>query len=109
MFGKGAGAYPTGSAVLSDITARMHNYKYEYKKKNFFKPLQYTDNVCLEIYLRYQNLVDFNLFEFENISEKYSSNESNYVIGSIKLSNLFKIRKVIDKLNVFLAFTGRIV
>jgi homoserine dehydrogenase len=30
--GKGAGAYPTASAVLSDISALTYNYKYEYKK-----------------------------------------------------------------------------
>ncbi len=32
MFGRGAGGYPTGSAILSDITARGYNYRYEYKK-----------------------------------------------------------------------------
>ena len=28
MFGRGAGGYPTGSAVLSDITACLYDYKY---------------------------------------------------------------------------------
>lgn len=108
MFGKGAGAYPTGSAVLSDITARMHNYRYEYKKSKFFKTPKYTDDVTIEIYLRYQNLVDFALFEFENISEKYSGRDTNYVIGTIQLSHLKKIRNILGKLNIFLAFTGNI-
>ena len=35
MFGKGAGGFPTASAVLSDITARLHGYRYEYKKFTF--------------------------------------------------------------------------
>lgn len=109
MFGKGAGAYPTGSAVLSDITARMHNYRYEYKKHRFFKPLEYSTDVVLEIYLRYKDLIDFSLFEFENISEKYSGRDTNYVIGNIRLSNLIKIRTVLPKLDVFLAFTGNFV
>jgi len=109
MFGKGAGAYPTGSAVLSDITARLHDYRYEYKKSRYFTPPQYTDEVTIEIYLRYQNLVDFALFEFENISEKYSGTETNYVIGTIRLSHLKKIRNILGKLNVFIAFTGKIV
>src|SRR4029077_8377366 len=30
--GKGAGAFPTASAVLSDISALRYDYKYEYKK-----------------------------------------------------------------------------
>lgn len=106
MFGKGAGSYPTGSAVLSDITARMHDYCYEYKKMKFFKPLNYDEQVELEIYLRYSDLVDFSHFEFENISEKFSGKSSNYVIGRIKLCNLLKIRSILPKLDIFLAFTG---
>jgi homoserine dehydrogenase len=34
MMGKGAGAHPTGSAVLSDISASGYGYRYEYKKKH---------------------------------------------------------------------------
>ena len=30
--GKGAGGHPTGSAVLSDISANRYDYKYEYRK-----------------------------------------------------------------------------
>src|SRR5918993_4275996 len=32
FIGKGAGSYPTGSAVLSDISALAYDYAYEYKK-----------------------------------------------------------------------------
>ena len=31
--GKGAGSYPTGSAVLSDVSALTYAYRYEYKKR----------------------------------------------------------------------------
>jgi homoserine dehydrogenase len=104
MFGKGAGGYPTGSAVLSDITARSHNYKYEYKKQKYFKKLEFRTDHEIEIYLRYNNMVDFNYFEFESISEKYSGQNHNYVVGKIKLSNLFKIKSILPKLDVFLAY-----
>ncbi len=103
MFGKGAGALPTGSAVLSDITALSYQYKYEYKKQKYFKPLDYTNDVEIEIYLRYNKLVDFSHFNFENISEKYSSNETNFVVGTIKLSSLLDLKKILPKLDVFLA------
>jgi len=33
--GKGAGGHPTGSAVLSDISANSYGYKYEYKKHKY--------------------------------------------------------------------------
>jgi homoserine dehydrogenase len=103
MFGKGAGALPTGSAVLSDITARKHNYKYEYKKRNFFSVPDYTRDCIKEIYLRYSDVVDLSHFDFESISEKYSGPEANYVIGKIKLDNLFRLKKLLPKMNVFIA------
>ena len=101
MFGKGAGAFPTGSAVLSDITALSHNYKYEYKKKKFFKQLKHTNSTVIKVYLRYTNLVDFSLFEFENIYEKYAG-EVNYIIGDISIANLLKLQKLLPKLDVFI-------
>src|SRR6185312_7811925 len=32
FYGKGAGSFPTASAVLSDISALRYDYHYEYKK-----------------------------------------------------------------------------
>lgn len=108
MFGKGAGAFPTGSAVLSDITARKHHYRYEYKKLNFFASPLYTRDITIEVYVRYHDLVDLSHFDFESISEKYAGPEYNYVIGRIKLDNLHKMKTLIRKLNVFIAWTGKI-
>ena len=104
MFGKGAGGFPTGSAVLSDITARMHGYKYEYKKRKYFDSPQFTNDVQIKIYLRYKNVIDFEHFDFESIDEKYTSKDYNYVIGTINLKNLHKVQKLISKLDVFVAF-----
>ena len=104
MFGKGAGGHPTGSSVLSDITARMHGYRYEYKKRKYFSIPKHTNDVVVKVYLRFKNLLDFSHFEFDTIDEKLSSHNYNYVIGTIKLSNLIHIRKLIQTLDVFLAF-----
>ncbi len=38
FYGKGAGSLPTGSAVLSDVSALRYGYKYEYKKLYHHKP-----------------------------------------------------------------------
>lgn len=108
MFGKGAGAFPTGSAVLSDITARKHQYRYEYKKLNFFTPPVYTRDLTVEVYLRYHDLVDLSHFDFETITEKYTAQDYNFVIGRIRLENLYKLKNLVRKLNVFLAWTGKI-
>jgi homoserine dehydrogenase len=106
MFGKGAGGHPTGSAVLSDITARQHNYKYEYKKQKYFSVPEYTTNHKLKIYLRYSNPHEFSHFDFEDIQERFTSKQNSYVIGTIKLGNLLKIKKLLPKFDVFMAYIG---
>jgi len=106
MFGKGAGGHPTGASVLSDITARRHNYKYEYKKRKYFDIPEYTTNYELELYLRYKNEADLNLFEFKEIKERFTSKQNNYVIGTIKLDKLLKIKNKLPDLDVFIAYIG---
>ena len=48
MFGKGAGSLPTASSILSDIMARLNNYRYEYKKMNYIEKPDYTTDITLE-------------------------------------------------------------
>ena len=106
MFGKGAGGFPTGSSVLSDITARVHGYKYEYKKRTYFNRLEFTNDLVVKIYLRYKNVIDFVHFDFETIDERYMSSHYNYVVGTISLENLKRNQKLIGGLDVFVAFLG---
>ena len=103
MFGRGAGGYPTGSAVLSDIMACFYNYKYEYKKLNAEVVPEYTDDFIFRIYLRYSNEEDLALFNFLKVRENYTSESSNYVIGDVRLSNLYAIKDEIRKRNLFVA------
>jgi len=106
MYGKGAGAHPTGSAVLSDITALAYNYKYEYKKLKYYGGLEYTNNMEVEVYLRYTDENDLALFDFKDISESLKGKEYNYVIGTLNLSDLIKIRHQIKGKDIFLAYLG---
>lgn len=103
MFGRGAGGSPTGSSVLSDITARLHNYKYEYKKRNNFSPLSYTDDCYIYLYLRYDNDTTLQLFKFKEITERYWSEPYKFVIGSIKLADLIAIKDELRKRDLFIA------
>lgn len=96
MYGKGAGSHPTGSAVLSDVTALAYNYKYEYKKLKYYGGLEYTSDMKVQIYLRYSERNDLALFNFEEITESLNSKEFNYVIGYINLSELIAIRKQLE-------------
>lgn len=107
MYGKGAGGFPTGSAVLSDITARHHNYKYKYKKIKINKDLEYSDQSSLQIYLRYINDKDLNLFQFKEISNRHTSKDFKYVIGNIKIESLVKIKHLLPSLNIFIAYIDK--
>ncbi len=103
MFGRGAGGHPTGSAVLSDIMACFYNYRYEYKRMVGRKPVEYTDDVLVRVYLRYSNAEDRALFEFASIEEQYISNDYKYLVGHISLANLHKIAAQIRERDLFIA------
>ena len=103
MFGRGAGGHPTGSAVLSDITACFYNYRYEYKRMIGRTPVEFTNDVLVRVYLRYQNAEDRALFDFESIEEQYISNDYQYVVGHISLANLHKNAALIRERDLFIA------
>ncbi|MBO5217042.1 MAG: homoserine dehydrogenase [Alistipes sp.] len=103
MFGRGAGGYPTGSAVLSDITACLYDYKYEYKKRNDSQLPEYTTDHSFRVYYRYSNLSDLALLNFESISEEYKSDKYNYVIGRVSLQSLLDVNDELRKRNIFIA------
>ena len=103
MFGRGAGGNPTGSAVLSDITARGHDYKYEYKKLNRYKTMTYDTNYDIKIYVRYEHKEDIVKFNFKDISERYSSKDYKFIVGTVSLSDLVAIKNELPKMNIFIA------
>ena len=103
MFGRGAGGYPTGSAVLSDITACLYDYKYEYKKRNDSQLPVYTTDHSFRVYYRYSDYADLDLVHFESVSENYISDEYKYVVGRVSLRDLHAIQDELRKRNVFIA------
>ena len=94
FIGKGAGAQPTGSAVISDISALTYQYKYEYKKIRQKNGIHPGDNVDLKIYMRYRPYASLDLTRFSTITEKYSSSEGSYVIGTINLKDLWYYKQI---------------
>jgi homoserine dehydrogenase len=105
--GKGAGGHATGSAVLSDISANSYGYRYEYKKYLQGTVSDYTRNFRLEIYLRYRNEMDRELFGFEDVSEYFCGRLYKYVIGVVNLERLYALREQLAGLDVFIVNTGR--
>lgn len=104
--GKGAGSYPTGSAVLSDVSACTYHYKYEYKKEGQNGHLQFTNDVLVDIYLRYGSEEVLKLFKFVDISERHQERHTgfNYVVGTINLKDLAAISNL-RELDAFFALT----
>ena len=103
MFGKGAGSLPTASSILSDIMARLHDYRYEYKKMNFLQKPDYTTEITLRIYARYSETDVPHILRFDRIYEQYYSDDSNYVIADVSLSELLAKRDRLRSKDVFLA------
>ena len=87
LYGKGAGRFPTASAVLSDISALQYDYKYS-NKKSSGSTLINNQSGILKVYLGYEgdvkNVEDY----FETIEERYQSGTYNYIIGAIKIDRL---------------------
>jgi homoserine dehydrogenase len=107
FMGKGAGGHPTGSAVLSDISASTYQYKYEYKKLAQHQNITYSSEVYLEVYLRYHEEADLALIPFVDISEKFSGKHVNYIIGVVHLPALLVLKNELATRNIFLAATGK--
>ena len=103
MFGRGAGGFPTGSAVLSDITATQYNYKYEYKKLRNFVSFEYTTDVDVRIYARFADPKDIQIIPFKSEEERHWNSESNYIIGTVKLNDLINLRSEIVSRDIFIA------
>jgi homoserine dehydrogenase len=89
--GKGAGAFPTASAVISDISALSYNYRYEYKKLNETEKLSSASEITLTVFLRHDlALHSFCQQFFLQIHETYFNRKNGYIIGDISLKNLIE-------------------
>ena len=103
FFGKGAGGHPTGSAVLSDITALRYGYRYEYKKHLDAAQLAYSTHYELKVYFRYEDENVLENIAFNSIIERFYGEDSKYVIGHIHLQEIIDKRDLINQPGYFLA------
>ena len=88
FYGKGAGSFPTASAVLSDISALRYDYKYEYKKLYHHKPLELTNDFYLRVYLSFDELAEIPKDKFEWIEEWHAREDRKYLVGVIHVRHL---------------------
>lgn len=89
FYGKGAGSFPTASAVLSDIAALRYDYKYEYKKLYQFNVQQLTDDFYIRVYISFTQWENIHRDQFEWIEEWHSEENRKYLTGVLA----FKVLK----------------
>ncbi len=86
--GKGAGGYPTGSAVLSDISALTYNYRYEYKKLHQQPNLEFSNESSIEAFVRFPHGTAISIQDFDEFQSGYASNNQHYMQGRVALEKL---------------------
>ncbi len=90
FYGKGAGSFPTASAVLSDIAALRYGYKYEYKKLYHHRPHILSTNFYVKVYVSFDNWESIPREKFEWIDEWHAGEERNYLSGVLHVSELIE-------------------
>lgn len=86
--GKGAGSYPTGSAVLSDVSALTYDYMYEYKRHHREQDIVFSNDLYLEAYVSFNKGTPITLNDFKEFKSGYASNGREYMVGKVQLSKL---------------------
>ena len=99
--GKGAGSHPTGSAVLSDISALTYQYRYGYKKLKkqaggFGGRLpngELLDNdFTVKVYIRFKDRAEIKDIDIISVEEEYRSAKTNFIIANVKFKSLFALK-----------------
>jgi homoserine dehydrogenase len=88
--GKGAGAYPTAAAVLSDLSALRYNYTYEYKKLKPLFSAELTYDYYLQVYVSASHDARIKYADFAWIEEKHETQDHHSITGVIHAAKLFE-------------------
>jgi homoserine dehydrogenase len=88
FYGKGAGSFPTASAVLSDLSALRYDYRYEYKKLYHHKPNELTTDFYIKAYVSFDDWKCIPREDFEWIEEWHAESERKYLVGVLHVSHL---------------------
>lgn len=90
FFGKGAGSFPTASAVLSDLSALTYKYKYAYKKlKPENKTTTVSQNYAIRVYVSFEDYDQIPVNAFNSIEEWHREAGFNYLTGTINMHQLY--------------------
>ncbi|WP_315821062.1 homoserine dehydrogenase [Paraflavitalea speifideaquila] len=88
FYGKGAGSFPTASAVLSDLSALRYQYKYEYKKLYHHVPQELTTDFYVRVYVSFDDWKYIPKEKFEWIEEWHAETDRKYLVGVLPFKEL---------------------
>jgi homoserine dehydrogenase len=88
FYGKGAGSFPTASAILSDLSALRYDYKYEYKKLYHHESTQLCNDFFLEVYVSFNSIRHIPTEQFAVIKQGHKRQERSYIVGIISFMTL---------------------
>jgi homoserine dehydrogenase len=88
FYGKGAGSFPTASAVLSDLSALRYQYHYEYKKLYHHQPHELTSEFYVRAYVSFDDWKYIPKERFEWIEEWHAQAERKYLVGVLAFKEL---------------------
>ena len=88
FYGKGAGSFPTASAVLSDLSALRYQYKYEYKKLYHHTPQELTNDFYVRVYVSFDDWKYIPKDKFEWIEEWHAETDRKYLVGVLAFEEL---------------------
>ena len=91
FIGKGAGSYPTASAVLSDVSALKFNYKYEYRKTIENSNLSYSEDFFVRVYVGSSYIESINEIPFYKVDELFQSDKYSFQTGWVHFSDISNI------------------
>ncbi len=86
--GKGAGSFPTGSAVLSDISALTYDYRYEYKKLHQENHLTFSNDATVDVMVSFIGPVLVSITDFEKFKGGFQGNGQQSMQGIVKLEKI---------------------
>jgi homoserine dehydrogenase len=91
FLGRGAGAFPTASAVLSDLSALTYGYRYEYKKIQQNAHLALAPEAAeVDVLVTFDDTSNApDLADFTAVHEQFrSAQRGSYLTGTIGLGQL---------------------
>lgn len=86
MQGKGAGSFPTGASMFSDVVALKRGYRYNYHGIQHQKGIRYNPNISLKVYCRFERDEALDALHLQNVQRL----SDRVAVGDCSIAQLLK-------------------